>query len=543
MVILLNKLYNIFLMKNNFNENIRKLRIYSAIEVSLLIIGIFLILILSNSLDNTNVVTVSSQPIYYPGWMTLSYDPYRRASVSLSYGSGAIASPVIKWYYMFDSTTEGHYSFNINNLIVDIDNNGQYEVVAVDAAGRLVILRGTDGVRLSNVSIDASAFSTPSSGDIDNDNILEFIVGTKDGYVIALDIDPTTWSISTLWRSDKLENYIGSSPLLYDLDGDGSKEVTVVTKFGMVCLNSSDGNVIWRRTEYSLVFVGSVALLGDINGDSVSDLVYGDVYGYVYAISGNDGSELWKVDLWANSVLKDYMVIHTPAVSDVDGDGTNEVVISIGREVFDWIPGTDSKGTTSTGLKVAKTGTEGYIAILNSVDGTIEDVIQPPTGRGLFAWFAQPALSIIDYDGDGVDEIFVGSGDGYLYRIEYQSGAYSLTELTQCDTYWPNQLGIDAPPISMSIVIVDIDGDNSYEVLVLSSDGDNTNNWKYTLYAINPSTGAIEWSRSFIYQDFNIANLNEAKYSWPSISVWDIDGDSNFEIIVNLYQAVVAIDG
>ena len=147
----------------------------------------------------------------------------------------------------------------------------------------------------------------------------------------------------------------------------------------------------------------------------------------------------------------------------MDGDGSYEVIISMGSEIFDWIPGSES-GRTSTGLAVAKTGEQGVLLILDSITGVVESTVSINNGA-LFTWFAQPAISVGDLNNDGVNEIILSSGDGYLYVISFLNGQFTAIRASVLDTYWPQNLNIDAPPIAASVLLVDINNDNFYEII------------------------------------------------------------------------------
>jgi len=65
-------------------------------------------------------------------------------------------------------------------------------------------------------------FSSPALGDIDNDGIIEVVVGSHDNWVYAL--DGTNGAV--VWKY-KTGSWVGSSPALGDIDSDGQVEVVV----------------------------------------------------------------------------------------------------------------------------------------------------------------------------------------------------------------------------------------------------------------------------------------------------------------------------
>ncbi|MCE4622416.1 MAG: VCBS repeat-containing protein [Desulfurococcales archaeon] len=471
-------------------------------------------------------------------WQTLAGSEYRDSLVPLSYKGGYNNNIIVKWTYtMYNTQSAVGFSISSNPLVVDLDGDGANEVIITDDAGELMIISGKNGNLLLRTNVNASPFSTPYIIDVDNDQTYEIFISTQRGTIICYEINPNGWTITKRWESGVLGQMLPSSPLVYDVNGDGTYEVMVVSPSGFYTLNSLDGSIVTFVKHEFLVLGTSITLAGDVDNDGVSEVVLADSYGLVMLVDPIYGNVQWTTDL--SKSLKGF-IIHSPAVGDVDGDGSGEVVISMGLEVFDWIPGTKS-GQTSTGEKVAKRGVEGSIVILDVHSGVIEAKITYNNGA-LFAWFSQPSMALGDIDADGVKEIILGSGDGWLYLIDYNGNGYNVLKPVILDTKWSQYTDKDAPPVSSSVLLLDVNRDNKWEIIAFSTDDRNVGGrLDYTLYIIDSNLN-VAGELTITYGDLGIGSANSWIFSWPSLSAGDVDGDGVIEIVAIAYQGVICFD-
>lgn len=126
------------------------------------------------------------------------------------------------------------------------------------------------------------------------------LVGTRIGLTALAAEDLRPLGRVTL-KDDKPRGIL----IAQDLDGDGRAEVVMFTERGrVVVVKSDEGKAVWeadaRRAES--------AAFADVNGDRVLDLLLAGREAFAFALSGRDGSVVWK-DEMASTVATN----HAPA--------------------------------------------------------------------------------------------------------------------------------------------------------------------------------------------------------------------------------------
>src|SRR5882672_5447833 len=78
----------------------------------------------------------------------------------------------------------------------------------------------------------------------------------------------------------------------------------------------------WQDTRPGAWFAWGSPVIGDVNGDGSNDVVVGGQDGGLYAYDGA-GNRLWRGQATA-------ALASSPAIGDLDADGRNEVVVGTG---------------------------------------------------------------------------------------------------------------------------------------------------------------------------------------------------------------------
>lgn len=300
--------------------------------------------------------------------------------------------------------------------------------------------------------------ATPTVGQLTDDN--------DDGVIDELDIPDIVF---TTFRSSQ---YYGRGYLRV-VSGDGTEQH----------LNLLD--IEYDGVTYNPAAAAGTAL-GDLEGDGSPDIVLIASTGELMALEA-DGSVKF---VSAGTTVHNYGY---PTISDMDGDGTAEIIV--GPKVFD-ASGNLLAESTETGYQAAFAadldgdGMQEHVAgaVVMNLDGSF--VWDHPTIRG-------GAPAVMDWDGDG---------DGDVLNLAYGSltvfdgdGNVLLNQSVGSTTYGSPCVG-------------DFDGDGLPEV-GLSSD---------TEVFVLDTDGTQIWS----------APNQDASSDGTPCTAWDFDGDGDFELLI-----------
>lgn len=307
--------------------------------------------------------------------------------------------------------------------LADLNSDGDLDIISGENNGSLYYYQNTGSLispvwrqdsflhRLS--SLGERAF--PEFADLDSDGDLDLTIGVADGTLRFFENVGLPNLAS--WREDlnllsgiDVGNF--SVPSFGDLDNDSDFDLAIGTEDGSLVYYENTGtNVSASWTLNSSMFPGidvgnnSAPDLVDIDSDGDLDLVVGNATGCVHLYRNNGTSMLpsWEYD----SSIFDYMntgltkkpgKFATPIFSDVDGDGD-----------LDFISGQDDAAFGSlvlyfnTGTRFNPVYEQLYPGMFNNVRGGATDGTRD---------YSAPEFA--DLDGDGREDIAVGTNDGWL---------------------------------------------------------------------------------------------------------------------------------
>ncbi|GGL68544.1 outer membrane protein assembly factor BamB family protein [Halocalculus aciditolerans] len=277
---------------------------------------------------------------------------------------------------------------------------------------------------------------------------------------------------------------------LADATGDGTVDVLApTTEEVLYALDARDGSVTWTANLTAYGYAGPTVLT-----DPERVVVQPDTAGVVFGFDEN-GSTLWRHD------LDEYVSADTRSVTL--GDGRRGVAVGSSGHVTVF----DANGTVvwqdaarATWLETAEIDGERSLVASGGSSVTVFSV------NGTERWerdgFKRPALhDVVDGDGDGVKELYLGSGGDTVAALNARTG----------ETEWETTLSTDAN-ILPAPVVGDLDGDGETEVVAATNDG--------VVHVLDAESGEVMASSE---RDVSV---------WVHPTLADLDGDGQDEILV-----------
>jgi uncharacterized repeat protein (TIGR01451 family) len=356
----------------------------------------------------------------------------------------------------------------------NLDDDESLEIVVCSLEGIVSVLNSEDGSLVWNSNLGEWILSSPSIADLNADS-------RDDVLITCLDINDEAYLYSingingtVLWSTSvgSAGGVSYSSPTIGDIDGDSLPEIVVGSEDQNVyALNGEDGSVLW--TYMTSFLVRSSPALVSLDADLLPDVVVGSLDGNVYALSGVDGTLIWAHNTGADNGG----IVSSPACGDINNDTTSDIIIGASNFDVYALDGRDGSRIWTS---------ETNLGITTLPGGSI-------LGAGVES---SPALG--DIDGDQKLEVIVGSQDGRVYRLEGENGEQSWNYTTEAE-------------ILSSATLCDVDGNNNLDIVIGSDDGN--------LYALD-ANGNVIWIHE-----------SSEEFELSSPIAMDLNGDEKLEII------------
>jgi hypothetical protein len=421
-------------------------------------------------------------------------------------------------------------------LAVDVDLDGRLEIFAL---GNAVYAWRADGTPLlpGGGNADGTFFrpprpagsfsqgatgvfmASPAVADLDRDGALEIAVAAWDDSLWVLDAA----SGALRWGRHCVPKL--SSPALGDVDGDGNLEVVIGSDQDTVYAWRHDGSPLIPAHPSGVLAVlpdGAIInyttpALANIDADPTNvEVIYATFRGNVYSWDEN-GTLLWACDVGPNLPLS------TPALGDVDRDGTIEAVVAQGNV---------SSGPAANALY-----------IINAENGVVERSWSGSADIPGELYSQSNAIhppSLADLDQDGDLEIVVGTsgvnlpggnprrGAGTVLLYDHDGGSgFTLACLDTIPLPGLNMFNFSGESVNAQPVIANLDGDGGYEI------GAGSTTFALFLFEVSPPVAQCG-----------------AEPGWPLLVsgevdatpfVGDVNGDGRFDMVVRSHDGEVHV--
>ncbi|MEW6442739.1 MAG: FG-GAP-like repeat-containing protein [bacterium] len=293
--------------------------------------------------------------------------------------------------------------------------------------------------------------STPAVGDIDGDGYPEVVLGTNEQYGERMNVALSGGLIGLLGKLD----LGGGNGRLHALHHDGTNHP------GGPFVEGWPVRLALVEPEL-LPFVGSGTpgspVLADVDGNGSPEIAAFSTIGPAYLLNG-DGSSYYGLDeagdynvmetgplLAGHRDVPSIPVLGSPILADLEGDGTIACIA----------PSAGFKKLADVQLPAEQIGNENHLSAWTARDGKWMPGF--PVYMDDLQFASSP--SVADVDGDGRPEVLAGSG-GFLVRAYDASGTMPAG--------WPKFTG---KWVTSTPAVGDVDGDGLVEVAVTTRSGD-----------------------------------------------------------------------
>ncbi|MBX3234406.1 MAG: VCBS repeat-containing protein [Labilithrix sp.] len=323
---------------------------------------------------------------------------------------------------------------------------------------------------------------TPAVGDIDGDGKIDIVAPRMSGGLIAFNADG-----SLKWKTANRTKYDSVTVAIADMDNDGKAEIVagglVFDHEGTLVSGEVTGQALWGSNDPGY---GPVSIIADVDGNAAST--------EQFVVTGNramrkNGTMLWDISeeksplLAALGVPNDGQIPDGyTAIADLDKDGKPELVV-IGQGILrvqeaSALPPDKPKVLAAIRLPGSGRGGPPTVADFDkdgipeiaSANGTKYNVFEydpakPEDKRLSVKWSKDTqdgssnvtGSSVFDFEGDGSAEV--------IYNDECYSRVYRGDNGDELYKIVNSSATIHEMP-----VLVDVDGDNNTELLVVAND-------------------------------------------------------------------------
>lgn len=353
----------------------------------------------------------------------------------------------------------------------------------------------------------------------------------------------------------KGQNNVGSSfndskMTACDVDNDGVQEILAGNLNGNMYCFAPDGKVEWVKHCGGSIRGGAACF--DVDGDKTKEIFFGDMNGVVWGLSctGKDLTQ-WGWPKPTANTGGFVGVYATPAVGDINGDGSVEIVATTwGHYIHAWnyggaeLPGWpfDQKDTLWSSPSIADIDRDGLKEVVVGGDCTGGSGWPYPSGGLLWAFngdgsiqpgfpsctpevlWSSPACA--DIDNDGWQEIVIGTGHYYTATGRLSTEGFAVYAFRHDGSLYRSWPAAGCTMSSPAIGDIDRDGVKEIAIACYPVAGKGADH-----LMLIKGNGGVMWDQPAF------GGPNRA-----SPVMGDVNGDGRPEVIMGSGQAIGAWD-
>ena len=264
---------------------------------------------------DTPTVTAEAKPAFgdlnADGLLDVMVGSFAGTAVTGYVNTGTASAPI--WSPAPSWNQSGTCGNNASSpALADLNGDGLLDMIVGTSSRRICVFQNTGTpsapvwTRNSawEIAGTVSQFWTVAMADLDNDGLVDLVLGTNTTGIVVYRNTGTSsvpaWTLQSSWANvPGLSGLTRLAPALADIDGDGDYDMLIGEGNGAVLGYENTGSptapawtahAAWNIADPN----GSVAniagpALGDLNGDGLIDLLYGDTSGVAFGYR-NSGS-------------------------------------------------------------------------------------------------------------------------------------------------------------------------------------------------------------------------------------------------------------
>ncbi len=212
--------------------------------------------------------------------------------------------------------------------LVDVDNNGVYELCLAGRGGRLHVLNGDGNIvwTWDNPNLGQAMHGAPQAYDVDGDGFVEFFLNDNHGFIHRV-----SHSGEWVWTSFQCGSGNQGHPTICDVDRDDEYEVIWASQdHNVYCVSAKDASLEWKFDMGANMETNQV-IVADVNRDGEYEVVAW----CVSPVSSVICISFWGEEIWRWTCPHEAVNIRLcQAIGDVDHDGRMDMAVMTGSAAF-----------------------------------------------------------------------------------------------------------------------------------------------------------------------------------------------------------------